>query len=398
MADAPAMGGAAATALPIAMSQQAFEDPEDPRCFVLVDGQAVGMVQGSSEVQQLLSEQEAGLGGAGEAGKSGEVVVQEGDEEDKTVTEEKRFEEVLRGMNEGKMEVTGTVEVVHVEGGKTLEVMHIDTGKPLQVIHIEGGGKLDLEGGYRGDNVKVVVPPSTTSLPYRAREGQAREAVQRVSHIAGTPESRSHATEGLCSLGQSVTQPVIVSSGKGGLVPGHSYCRIPPLSVLPAFRKPQGVTSQDIDSNIIISGGNKDVLRGAGVPLDNAIIISWPSIPQQQLKNTVGTQTEPCDHPGPSFNLFFCTFHVDGSVETHCDFPSKYSKSVSTDTRTRCRDRMKLGGHYSREEEGVALLTTEGKEEEEEELRQNEKCKYFFFLHSLIISTYCLRIINISCQ
>lgn len=373
MADVPT-----APALPIAMSQQAFEDPEDPRCFVLVDGQAVGVVPGNSEVQQLLSEQEAGLGTAGDAGKSDVRVVQGGGEEDETAIEEKHFEEVLGGMKEGKMEVTGTVEVVHVEGGKTLEVMHIDTGKPLQVIHIEGGGKLDFMGSYRGDNVKVVVPPSPPTLPYGTRDGQVGEVTRQVRRVVGSSQSRHHATPGLRSLGQQVTQSISVSTRKGSLVPGHPYCRLPPGRTFPNIRKSQDVTSQDMDSNIIISG-NKDVLGGAGVTLDNAIIISWPSISQQELENTVGTQTEPCEDPGPSLNLFFCTFHVNGSVETQCDFPSMYNKSVSTDSRARCRDRIHLGGQNPEEEEEEGALLTMEENGEDEDLRQRGTCKSFYF-------------------
>lgn len=343
MANIPSKGGAAAAAaLPIAMSQQVFQDSEDPRCFVLVDGQAVGVVPGNSEVRQLLSEQDARQGRARE-GKSDIRVVQVGGERDKSGMKEDHFEEVL-GMKDEKMEVRGMVQVVHVEGGKTLEVMHLDTGKQLQVIHIEGGGKLD-EG--------------------RGREAQTVGGTQRVRRVVNYPQRRHHTDPGLHSLGQQVTQPVVLSPGQGGLVPGQLYRRLPSASITP----------HEMDSNTIISG-NKEGLGGSEVALDDAIIISWPPITQKKLDNSVGTQTEPCKDLGVSLNLFSCTFHVDGCVETYCDFPLQNNKSFSTGSRARCKDRRKLQDQHPRGEEREKALFVEEIPEKDEKLRQKETSKF----------------------
>ncbi|XP_050712275.1 zinc finger and SCAN domain-containing protein 12-like [Eriocheir sinensis] len=325
------------------MNQQVFQDSVDPRCFMLVDGQAVSVVPGNSEVPQLLSEQDARLGRTRE-GKSDIRMVQVGGERDKSGIKEDPFEEVL-GMKDEKMEVRGMVQVVHVEGGKTLEVMHLDTGKQLQVIHIEGGGKLD-EG--------------------RARVGQVGGGMQRVRRVVSYPHRRHHTAPGLRSLGQQVTQPVVLSAGQGGLVPGHSYRRLPSGNI----------TSHEMDSNTIISG-DKEGLGGTEVALDEAIVISWPPI-TQKLNNSVGTQTEPCKDLGLSLNLFSCTFHVDGCVETYCDLPLQDSTSLSTGSRARCRDKRKLWGQHPRgEEEEKALLSVEEIPEEDEELRQKETNRRF---------------------
>lgn len=352
MANVPVVGrAAAAAALPIAMSQQVFQDSEDPRCFVLVGGQAVGVVQGNNEMGHFLSEQDARLG-RGREGKSDINVVEVGTERDKSGMQEEHFEEML-GIKDEKMEVRGMVQVVHVEGGKTLEVMHLDTGKQLQVIHIEGDGKLEER---------------------RVKRAPSRSGMQRVRHVGGSPQRRHHAAPGLHPLGQQVTQPVILSGGQDGLVPGHSYRRLTSTNI----------TSHEMDSNIIISG-NKEGLGGTEMALDDAIIISWPPLPQNKLDNSVGTQTEPCEDLGSSLNLFSCTFHVDGSVETYCDIPSPHSKSLSTGGRAHCRNKRKLQGQY---------LT--GKEdelpEEEEELRQKETCKFFYINTYIDFYTLCCKI------
>lgn len=350
MANLPTMDEAAP--LPISMSREVFEDTEDPRCFVLMPG--------DTTMQRLLTGQEDSLNGVGAAGKDVRMV-HVGGEGDTTVMEEDKGLENMLGMKDDKMEMTGTVEVVHVEGGKTLEVMHIDTGKPVQVIHIEGGGKLDFLGGNREDNVSAVVPS-------RTRKGQQNTQTP-VRRVVTTTQTRHHVTPALRSLNQPVTQPIIVSTGKSSLAPSHTYCHLPPVAAFPPNDKSQNIATHGIGSNIIISG-TKEVLGDTEDALDNAIIISWPSIPQQRIDNTVGTQTDPYDDSGSGLNLFFCTFHADGSVETYCDFPAHHHKCVSTENRTGCKDRMKMDNHYSKEEENGLLLAAEEEEDENEEMKQ----------------------------
>lgn len=359
----PGRGAApsAPPSLPITMSQPSFEESEGSQCFVLVDGQAVRVLPGNSDVQHLFKEQDTVLGGAE---KSVATVVQDGSVKDNTGVEE-HFE-VVSVESDGKVEMMETVEVVHVEGNKTLEVMHIDTGKPLQVIHIEGSGKLDSTETSKGNDVKFVVPPTTVFHP--AKRGRGGQVAQRVKRIVGTPKKRQRAT-----LGQPGVRPIVVSTGKGS--PSRPFCRVPRSSIFPSIRKSLDITPQNMNSNIIISG-NRDILRGTGVALEKAIFISWPPVPPQERENSVGTQTDPCKAPGPSFNVFSCTFHADGSVETFCDFPVLCHKSVLTDGRARCW--VARGGQHHRGEEGEGALTIGGKADEEEDLRNMTTSKVFY--------------------
>lgn len=371
-----------AEALPIAMSQEVFEDPEAARCFVLVDGQAVGMVPDDATMQGLLTGQEDSLGGVSTAGK-GVRVMQFGSERSSNVMEEDKGLEGMLGMKENKMDVTGTVEVVHVDCDKTLEVMHIDAGKQVQVIHIEGGGKLDFIGGDQGDNVKVVVPSSTPSISFRASKGPLvqQDSQGPIRRVVTTTQTRNPIAPTLRSLNQPVAQPIIVSTGKSSLAPTHTYCRLPPVT-FPPIEKSQNITAHGIGSNIIISG-TKEVLGDTDSTLDNAIIISWPTIPPEEIENTVGTQTEPCEDSGSGLNLFFCTFHSDGSVETYCDFPVHHNKGVSTEGKGRCADRGKVDKHYLKKaEDSIVLSVKEEEDEVNEETRQARTGKYQRFSRS----------------
>ena len=360
--------------LPITMSQEVFEDADDPRCFVLVDGETV---------QDLLTGQEDTLCEV-DPGKDVRMVQVQGERDTSLLEDERR----MLGMKDDKMGVAGTVEVVHVECGKTLEVMHIDGGKSVQVIHIEGGGKLDFLGSDRGDDVKVVVPSSGPSISFRTTsKGHLgpQNTQAPIRRVLTTTQTRNHVTPTLRSLGQSVTQPIMVSTGKSShsLTSNHTYCCLPPVTTFPPIDKAQNITAHEIGSNIIISG-TKEVLEGTDDTLDNAIIISWPNIPTQEMENTVGTQTEPFEDTGSGLNLFFCTFHIDGSVETYCDLPVCHSKGVLAGNRSKCADREEVGRHYFRgDEEGIILAKNEEEEEESEEVRQGGtgKCELCLFIY-----------------
>ncbi|XP_045583912.2 zinc finger protein 568 isoform X2 [Procambarus clarkii] len=73
--------------------------------------------------------------------------------------------------------------------------------------------------------------------------------------------------------------------------------------------------------------------------------------PLSNLPNTIATQTDPCDGCGPSMNLLFSTFFIDGSVETQCDMPTRCDASVSTVSQTCCGEQPELliNGDHTRD-------------------------------------------------
>ncbi|KAK8726570.1 hypothetical protein OTU49_010311 [Cherax quadricarinatus] len=299
------------TGIPIVMSEDVYNGSLDGRqqCFVLVDESTVGVMPEDSTVQRLLTEQEASMSVSSEKrvqvkqierGKTLEVM-HVGNKETVGVmhVQDGRTVEVLH-MADGK-----TVEVVQMDEGKTLEVMHIDAGKHSEVIHVDGSSSIELMS--ESDPVK-------------------RSLTTQSSHDSTALSLRSLAP---------VNPSIVLSTGKNSLLTGQEFSHM---------------TSTNVSPSIVFSG-SKDVLSSSVDSLNNmnnTIIISWSSI-SPEIENTRATQTDPCNACGPSMNLFFCTFFVDGSVQTQCDMPTKCHASVSTISSAQCRVQPELrnNGDYT---------------------------------------------------
>ena len=342
-----------------------LSDPEE--CFVLVDdNKSVDVMSGGdSSVQQLLSDQEPSSSIGVDTQKSVQVMQMDGSKALEMINDRHQEQIKVVQVGDGRtvevlpMEDGKTVEVVQMDGiDKTLEVMDVDTVKHTEVIpvHVDGSSSITLfsVGGTSLKRPTILRRPSPAMYPKSKNKyiisSKGCEMTTNTLGLKKTLTSESIPSSLPLTLASltPVNSPFELKLPKNSLS-GHHFSPMPTVTTLVTSRQSQ-VMENDLESithvtpSIILSGDKRVVPNSLG-NLDNTIIISWSAV-SPKLDNSVETQTEPYIGDGPCFNLFLCTFHQDGSVETQCDMPVQRDVSVMTSGGGSCRAKIE-GNHMS---------------------------------------------------
>lgn len=346
------------TEIPIVMNQDMYAGTEEQQCFVLVDDRTVGVMPGDGTMQRLLTSPNptaatTTISLGSEDAKGVEMVQVEG--KDAVEMMHVQASRTVLQMDDGK-----TLELVQMDGGKTLEVMNIDASSHPDVLQVEGNPNIEVIRDGLVEKVPMATNPSASTMVLDKRKGK------RLLH---TPKQQGGGNSPGINLRSitAVTPSIVLSTGKRIITsPNFSHVTPPPRSTFLAPNKPHSISTSTglptlthVKSNIIFSD-TKQVLSTSDSGMNDAIIISWPTL-EPEPDNTVATQTDVCDDIGPSMNLFFCTFYPDGSVQTQCDMPMQCHKEVSTEGRGRCGTQVWSwgGGNQSQAREKMAVRMNE---------------------------------------
>lgn len=347
------------TEIPIVMNQDMYGGTEEQQCFVLVDDRTVGVMPGDGTMQRLLTTPNpttttTTISLGSEDAKGVEMVQVEG--KDAVEMMHVQASRTVLQMDDGK-----TLELVQMDGGKTLEVMNIDAASHPDVLQVEGSPSIEVISDGSMDKVPITNSTSASTMVLDKRKGK------RLLHSPKQHGGGNTPGINLRSI-TAVTPSIVLSTGKR-IITSQNFGHVTPPPQRSTFltpNKPHGISTSTglptlahVKSNIIFSD-TKQVLSTSDSGMNDAIIISWPTL-EPELDNTVATQTDICDYPGPSMNLFFCTFYADGSVQTQCDMPMQCHKEVSTEGRGRCGAQVWGwgGGNQSHAREKMAVKINE---------------------------------------
>ncbi|KAK7082955.1 hypothetical protein SK128_013330 [Halocaridina rubra] len=315
-------------------------------CFVLLNDNNVRVMSHGSAVH-LLSEQDVAENSIVE--KTVLPMRMEGNKAVDIVDDNNKQSIEVVHMTDGRtLEVRPTedgksVELVPLEGEKTLEVLHTGAVKDTEVIHVDGSSSIELLS--IGEASKSPTFSSSSNVYTKSKAKYILSSLSR-EYLASYDLKRSLSSETVqCNRTLNygaldpVTSSIVITTPKTNLVHEHPFTPMPTVTSLVNSRQSQVVESNlnglsRVTPSIIISH-NKKVITDSVDSLDNAIIISWPPVPDK-LENAVGTQTDPCESVGSSLNIFFCAFHTGGHAETLCDLPFLSSVGVSTDSTSPC--------------------------------------------------------------